>query len=331
MEAFMHIGQRMCARVVAVSAFSAIAVWAAPVRAELWPQRAVRVIAPFAAGSSADLAARVFSDELARLWHQPVAVENRPGADGLIGTVAFVGMHDDHVLMFSPSAPFSVFPVTHEWLPYEPTRDIVPISAATDSFSAVAVSASLKVGSLAELVTLARSRPGQLNYHAASGAFPILFAGFAKSADIDMAFVSYRESPRAVLDLAEGRIDAMLTVVTTLLPPAQAGKIRLLAVTNEKRAPIIPEVPTVIEAGHPSLAYEGLSGFFGLRDIPAERRDRIAADVRAVAADPIISDRLRAVGLTARGSSPAEFAIAIEAQRAKIAAIAKSVGIKPTQ
>ena len=314
-----------------VGIVAGIAVSVVPALAESWPQRPVRVIAPFAAGAAADVAARLFCDELAKRWKQPLIVENRPGADGLLGTTAFVGMRDDHVLMFSPAAPISYFPVIHERLSYDPAHDIVPISSATNSFAAVAATTLLKVDSITDLVTLARRQPGRLNYTAGSGPFSMLFAGFAKDAGLDMAFVSYREPSLAFQDLVSGRVQVMTTVVTNLLPLAQVGKVHLLAVMNAQRAPVAPDVPTTAEAGYPSLAFEGLTGFFGPRDIPSERRDNIAADIRAVALDQALHDRLAAIGQITRGSTPSEFRAAIEEQTAKLAAIAKSADIKPLQ
>ena len=125
-----------------------------------WPQRMVRVIVPVSAGSATDSAARIFGERLADRWKQSVIVENRAGADGLIGVAAFAGTNDPHVLMYSPAAPISVFPVIHEKLPYDPTRDIVPIASATDSFGTISVSASSNLGTLAEFTARARSRPG---------------------------------------------------------------------------------------------------------------------------------------------------------------------------
>jgi tripartite-type tricarboxylate transporter receptor subunit TctC len=176
---------------------SALVLMLASARAESWPQRAVRVIVPFGAGSGPDFAARLFTDRLSLRWKQPVIVENRPGADGLIGTAAFVNLRDDHVLMFLSAAPLSVLPVLQARMPYDPTRDVVPISSAADTFGAVAASASLKVESLADLVNVALSRPGQLNYHAFAGAFPILFAGFARApASRWLTFPTEKQMPR---------------------------------------------------------------------------------------------------------------------------------------
>jgi tripartite-type tricarboxylate transporter receptor subunit TctC len=302
-----------------------------PACADEWPRRAVRVIVPFAAASGPDFAARLFADRLSQRWKQPVVVENRPGADGLIGTAAFVGLRDDHVLMFSAAAPLSVLPVLQPKLPYDPASDVVPIASAADTFGAVAVSASLNIGSLEQLVVLARSRPGQINYHALAGAFPIVFAGFARSAGIGMVHVTYRETNAAVLDLAEGRIQVMLGTLPPLLPQVTAQKVRLLAVTNKMRSPIMPAIPTVMEAGYPSLSYDSFAGFFGPRDMPVERRNLISADVRAVAGEPAVADRLAAVGQVARSGTPAEFSAAIEEQRDRISSLAKWIETKPAQ
>ncbi len=294
--------------------------------AEPWPQRAVRLIVPFGSGSAPDVAARLYGERLAVRWERPVIAENRPGAEGLIGVTVFAGMRDDHALLFSPAAPISVFPFTQERLAYDPARDFVPISSAIDSFGSIAVSSSLKVATLAELVTLARAQPGKLNWSSGGGAFPTLLAGFAKTAGLDVVQVSYREQNLAIQDLAEGRIQILATTLTPLLPSAHAGKIRLLAVTNKRRAPIAPEVPTASEAGHAELEFEGLVGFFGWRDMPAALRDRISADIRAVAADPVVARRLATAGQVARGSSSAEFAEAIEEQRSRIEAIVRLIG-----
>jgi tripartite-type tricarboxylate transporter receptor subunit TctC len=234
-------------------------------------------------------------------------------------------MRDNHVLLFSPAAPISVFPFTQERLTYDPARDFVPISSAIDTFGSIAVSSSLKVTSLAELVTLARARPGKLNWSSGGGAFPTLLAGFAKTAGLDVVEVPYREQNLAIQDLAEGRIQILATTLTPLLPSAQAGKIRLLAVTNKRRAPIAPEVPTASETGHAELEFEGLVGYFGWRDMPAALRDRISADIRAVAADPVVAERLAAAGQIVRGSTSAEFADAIEEQRARIETLVRLV------
>ncbi len=322
-------GMMPCFAVIASISATALAFPADPGWAETWPQRTVRMIVPIGAGAGSDVAARQFAERLAELWKQPVVVENRPGADGLIGTVAFVNARDDHTLLFSPAAPISVFPLTHDVLAYDPARDLVPITSATNTFIVLGASESLNIASLPQLIAFARAHPGKLNWTSGGGALPYLLAGLAKSADLDMIPISYREQGLAVQDLAAGRLHVIITVLASLQALADAGKARFLAVTNNRRAPVAPEVPTAREAGCPELEFEGLWGFFGPRDMPNERRDRIAADVRSVAANPLLTTRLATIGQIAHAGTSAEFAEAIEAQRAKIASIVKITGTNP--
>lgn len=313
----------MRARTRTCAALLGLATAVAAIAAEPWPQRAVHLIVPIGSGSGPDVAARLYAERLAGVWKRPVVVENRPGADGIVGASAFAGMRDDHALLFSPAAPITVFPFTQENLAYDPSRDFVPIASAIDTFGSLAVPASLKAGSLAELVTLARAHPGTLNCASGGGAFPTLLAGFARAAGLEVVQVPYREQNLAIQDLAEGRIQCLATSLTALLPLAKTRKIRLLAVTNKRRAPAVPEVPTAAEAGYAELEFEGLVGFFGGRDMPPALRDRIAADVRAAAGDAILAERLAAAGQIVRASTAAEFAAAIEEQRARIEAIVR--------
>ena len=263
--------------------------------AQSWPQRTVRTIVPFPPGSSPDVAARVFAERLSARWRQSVVVENMPGADGITGTAAFANARDDHLLLFSPAAPMAVYPLIHQKLPYDPARDIVPVVAATDTSGAIAVPASLPVTTLVEFVKYARLRPGQLNWATGGGAFPILMSGFLKFSSLDLAQVPYRSQNIALQDLAEGRIQIFATPMTVLSPLAQAGKIRVLAVTNKERSALWPEVPTIAEAGYSDFSFEGLIGVFMPGGTPDERRQRVAAEIGDIAADQTVAQRLRAI------------------------------------
>jgi tripartite-type tricarboxylate transporter receptor subunit TctC len=298
--------------------------------AQSWPQRTVRVILPNPAGVGIDVVARLFAERLAGRWGQPVIVENMPGADGIIAVKEFIGRRDDHTLLYSFAGPITINPFMHDKLPYDPARDLVPIASTSDNFLAIAVSESLKVGSLGELAQAARSRPGKLTWAATPGLPYYAFAAFQRNAG-EMVQASYRDFNQALVDLGEGRIDAVAAGVTPLLAQARAGKIKLLAFINRERSPVAPEVPTVAEAGYGDLTFSAVTGFFGWRDMPAEIREGIALEVRAIAADPAVQERLAKIGSAARGSTPAEFAAAIEEQRAKVAVIARSIGTKPKQ
>jgi len=314
---------------LAVGIVGAFAVWAAPSKAEPWPQRTVRVIVPLPPGVPTDLVCRLFAERLSEPWRQPVAVENRQGADGIPAVSGFVSARDDHTLLCSFPGVVTINPLIYEKLPYDPRRDLVPVVSLSDNFIGIAVSAALKVNSLDDFVKLARSQPGKLNWAASPGNPLYGFAALLKSAGIEMVQVSYRDLRPALQDVGEGRIQAVATGVGVLLAQVQAGKVKLLMVHNPQRSPQAPEVPTATEAGYPELTLEGLTGFYGWRDMPADIKERIAADARAVAADPAVVERVASIGSVLRVGTPAEFAAAIEEQRAKIVAIART--IKPTQ
>jgi tripartite-type tricarboxylate transporter receptor subunit TctC len=322
---------RLQAIAITLASACAVASASAPASAESWPQRTVRVILPNPPGVGLDLVTRLFTERLGLRWGKPVIVENLPGADGNIAVREFVGKRDNHTLLYSFAGPITINPLIYRKLPYDPALDLVPIASTTDNFLVIAASAALKVNSLAELETVARSRSSKLNWAATPGLPYFAFSGYQKTAGIDMVHVPYRDFGQAFADLTEGRIDLMVSGVAPLQPYASAGKVRLLAFFNDQRARVAPDVMTIAEAGYGNLTFNAITGFFGWRGMPGELRERIAADVRAVAADPLIRDRLANMGSVVRPGTPEEFAAVIEDQRKKVAAIAAAVGIKPTQ
>ena len=213
-------------------------------------------------------------------------------------------------------------------MPYDPERDLVPIVSASDSFLAIAANAALNIGSLAELQTRAKAEPGKLNWAATPGMPQFALAGFVGAAGVDMTYIPYRDFNPALQDVAEGRLTAVATGLLPLIGPSQGGKVRILAVTNRQRSPAAPDVPTAIEAGFPDVIAEGFQGFFGWRDMPAQLREQIAADVRAVAPE-MPNDRLVRLGQVVRVGSTADFQAMIADQRARIAAVVRAGGVKP--
>jgi len=312
---------------LAVAAFLALAA-CQPASAQNWPQRVVRFIVPLGPGSGSDIGARLFADRLSARWGKPVVIENRPGGDGIVAIAAFVNAHDDHVLLYAPASTFTAHPFLHDKLPYEPA-DLLPVARVSNTLVALVTPSAQKIGSVAELVALARAEPGKLNWATATGISDFLFAAFLKSAKLDMAKVPYRDTVHASTDLAEGRIQLYWGALAIVRPYVQSGKARLIAISNNIRAPDEPNVPTVAEAGFPELAFDGLVGLFGPRDMAEALRERIAADIKAVAADPMIASRLITTGQVVSPGRPAEFAASIDVQRATIAAIARDLGIRP--
>jgi tripartite-type tricarboxylate transporter receptor subunit TctC len=316
---------------VTISLLGTSALSIVPAQAEPWPQRTVTFITPTAVGTATDFAARLFANALSERWDKPIIVENRPGGDMIIGIAAFARMNDDHVLLFSNSSPIAVHPVTYEKLPYDPVRDLLPISLASDIFVAIAASESLKVRSVDDLVKLARAQSGKMNWASAPGITQYLFAAFERRAGLGMTLVPYRELAPLLQDLSEGRIHVAAHSLSALMPLVQAGKARLLVVNNRQRAAIAPDVPTAIEAGYSELTYDGFSGLFGWRGLSSELRERIATDVRAVAGYPIVGEQLASAGQVAHGSTPTEFSAALEHVRAATTAMVRALGMAPNQ
>jgi tripartite-type tricarboxylate transporter receptor subunit TctC len=295
--------------------------WSTPAIAEPWPERTVRVILPLPAGSATDNAARLFAQGLAARWGKPVIIDNRPGGDGIPAVTGFLSARDDHTLLLSFAGVITINPLVHDKLPYDPAHDLVPIVSIVDNFFGIAVSETLKVASLEDFVTLARTQPGKLNWAATSGLPDYIFAALQRRAGLKLTQVSYRDFAPALQDLGEGRIQVAVTGLSLLLPQVDAGKAKVLMVTNRERSRLAPTVPTAEELGHPDLTFDGAVGFYGWRDIPAALKERIAGDVRTVGSDPAIIERVASLGSVVRVGTSADFVAAIEEQRSKIAAL----------
>jgi tripartite-type tricarboxylate transporter receptor subunit TctC len=302
---------------------------AGPLAAQQWPQRTVKFIVTLGAGSGVDIGTRLIADRLSRRWGHPVVIENRPGGDGLVAISAFVGANDDHVLLAGPSGSFTAHPFLYKNVPYKPA-DLAPVARVSNTIVVLAVPASLEAKSLAELVAMARAEPGKLNWAGTTSSNEFLFAAFLKNGGLTMSKVPYRNLVEAANDVATGRIQLNVTAFAIARPQMQAGAIKLLAVTNTARASVVPDVPTVAEAGYPELALDGLVGFFGPPSMPAQIRESIAADVRE-AMDAIVEQRLTQTGQIPNFGGPADFAADIEQQRARLAAAAKDLGMVPSE
>jgi tripartite-type tricarboxylate transporter receptor subunit TctC len=301
----------------------------APTEAASWPERTVKIVTTSAAGSSGDVTARTLADLLAKRWIRPVVVENRPGADGIIGAQGFLELRDGHALLFTTHSTFTVVPLLHEKLLFDPVRDFAPITLAVEDFLAIVASPSLPANTLSEFVSLARSKPGALNWYAVPGSPYLSYLAFQKREGFATTFVPYRNPATVMTDLAEGRVHVAVVPMAFALGQLRAGKIKALAVTNSIRTPAAPEVPTAREAGYPDIAFGGLLGLFGPRDMPLVLRDRIAAEVGALLKESDVARRLANLGLVTRGTTPAEFSTILDEQRSKWIAIAREHDFKP--
>jgi tripartite-type tricarboxylate transporter receptor subunit TctC len=293
-----------------------------------WPERAVRLIVPVNAGSSPDIAARVFGDRLAERWGKPVVIENRPGADTTIGIGAFVAARDDHTLLVTVSGSYTATPQIIDKLPYDTAADLVPVSTLTSVQVAFAVTASATMRTLPEVFAAAKAEPGKLNWSSGPTLLRFLPAAYLKRHGLEMPYVTYRDLGQSGIDLGEGRIQLLYTSLQLLLPIVQSGKARLLAIGNAIRSPMFPEVPTAAEAGFPELAADGAAIMFGWRGIDAALVTRIGADVEAVAAEPEVRHKLEAGGQVALGTDAVTARAMLARQQAQVAEIAKIIDLR---
>jgi tripartite-type tricarboxylate transporter receptor subunit TctC len=294
---------------------------------QTYPTHTVRLILPFGAASATDITARLLADRLSARWGKPVVVENRPGGDGLVALNAFLGAHDDHTLFFGPASTFLVHLYDEEKPSYNP-HDVMPIAQVYVTVLAISVPASLNVGTIDELIALARAQPGKLNAAAATGNSDFLIFGFIKSMGLQIAKVPYRDIMQAPNDLAEDRIQLLSSSLAVAQPMMRAGRIKVLLVTSKQRALGAPELPTAAEAGYPALTMETAGGLFGPPQMPAALRESIAGELRKITEDdPIIGQRLADTGqiMTLRG--PAAFARSVAEQNDQLGAIAKILGL----
>ena len=323
----MLLRKRLPVAVAVLAALAALVGSAQPSSAQSWPTRNVKFIVTLGPGSGTDIGGRLLADRLTKKWGQPVVVENRPGGDGIVAINAFVSAKDDHILLLTPTSSFIAHPWMHDNLPYKES-DLAPIARVSNTVISISVPSTMPVKSMAELVATAKQKPGELNWAGVTGALDFTFDAWLKSSGLDMKKVPYRNPVDAANDLATGRVQVYESAVAIAQPQLQAGKIKMLAVVNTKRAPTYPDIPTVAEAGQPGLTIDGLVGLFGPPSMPLALRQKIAADIKEVMeGDAIIKDRLNATAQLFAPGGPEEFAKAIESQRELVAKSAKDLGI----
>ena len=294
---------------------------------QTWPQRPVKFIVSLGPGSGADIGARLFADRLPARWNQPVVVENRPGGDAVVAINAFIGAKDDHVLLYTPTSSFTAHPYMHDKMPYD-VRELGPIARISNTLVGLVVPASLNVNSVADLIAMIKAQPSKLNYSTATGMTDLIYDGYFKGNNLSITRVPYRDVVAPLTDLGEGRIQAYVGALAIVQPHIQAGRVKLLAITNTQRAPNYPDTPTIAQAGFPDLTFDGLIGLFGPNDMPKPVRDQIAADIKAVVNEPTVSQRLTATSQVVSPGTSEEFAASIEEQRKVLAAIAAKLGLK---
>jgi len=310
----------------AAAAFASLAALTA--QAQGWPSKAIRVVVAFAPGGSTDIAVRAISDRLAQALGQPVVVENRTGAGGNIAAEYVVKQPADGYTVLASADSLASNPHLYK-LAFDPQKNFVPVVQLTRQPVVLAVHPSLGVNSLAELVALAKSKPG-LGY-ATSGAGSIQhMAGewFAQLAGIRLTHVPYRGGGQAVTDLVGGQVPLGSLGNTPLLPHYRAGKLRILAQTTRTRSPSLPDVPTYEETGQTGLVLEQWLGLFVATGSPADAVVRLNAEVGRALAEPAVRERYALGGLEPVGGSSVDFAMLYRDDYEKYGRLVRQLGIR---
>jgi len=305
----------------------------APAVAETaWPTRTVRLVTLAAPGAGTDAVARTLADALSRRWEQPVVVDNRPGGEGIVSIETFLAAREgNHTLLFNPAGVWTALHLIHENLSFDTVRDLIPLTLVVQDFLALAASPRLGTVTLADIVETARTRPGALTWACAPSVPYLAFTSFLKATGLELTYVPYRNPIASLPDLAEGRVDLAFLPLSPLVGPAQAGKLRLIAVASDERAPLAPDVPTAAEAGFPALSVFGGHCLFAPKEMPEALRTRIAADVRETTAQGDVARRLLAMGYIPRTDLPQELAAFLERERKRWTEVAQRYGAKPPQ
>jgi tripartite-type tricarboxylate transporter receptor subunit TctC len=298
--------------------------------AQAWPDKPVRVLVPAPAGSSLDVIVRTLGDKLKDRWKQPLVVDNKPGAGGMLGMDAVAkAAPDGYTLGIGFNGPIAFGPYMYKKMPYAPAKDLLPIVLTTSQPNVLAVQASNPANTLPEFVAWAKKQGDKVSYGSVgNGSSSHLTMELFKSvAGFDAVHVPYAGSPPAGTSLAAGETQALMTVAPALLPLIQGGRIKLIAATSLKRMESMQDVPTVAEAGYPGFESLAWNGLFTAAGTPTAVIERINADVNAVLNDPAVRDALARQGLIVGGGTPAEFAAFIDSEGRKWGATIKRVGI----
>mgnify|MGYP002780656431 FL=1 len=293
------------------AALAAVALAPATAHAQHFPDQPVRMIVPFAAGGPADIIARLVARVMGERLGRPVVVESRAGAGGMIGVDAVAKSRPDgHTVVMASSGAVVILPHMQPNMPYDPLRDLTPITQVLGVPQLVSVAPSLGVRSLAELVAMARARPGQLAFGSAGIGSSLHMAGelLKVRAGIDITHVPYRGAAPAVTDLMAGRLQILMADAPALIGHVRAGALPALAVTSAERLGVLPDVPTAVEAGVPGMVSETWYGLLGPAGIPPDRVATLLAAARAALDDPETRRQLLDQGGRIVGSTPEEFA-----------------------
>jgi tripartite-type tricarboxylate transporter receptor subunit TctC len=295
-----------------------------------WPERPVTMVVPFAAGSGTDTVARIVAEQLAAKLGQGVVVENRAGANGSVAATFVARANPDgYTLFMTTNTSHSANPSLMKNLSYDPVADFAPVARMGNLPFLLVVDPKLPVTSVAELVAHAKANPGKLTYASGNSTGIVAGATFAKRAGIDILHVPYRSTPPAITDIIGGRISMMFVDITASLTQINAGALRALAVTTAERSKLLPNLPSMQEAGVAEFDITSWNGIFAPARTPPDVVGRLSRELTAIATDPAITKRLADIGFDAFPQTPDELGAFVKAQLANWSRMIREAGIEP--
>jgi tripartite-type tricarboxylate transporter receptor subunit TctC len=301
-------------------------------RADTWPAKPIRMIVPFPAGSSPDLIARIVTEKLAAALGQAVVVENRPGAGGNIGTgLVAKAAPDGYTLLFTINGPLVTAPSLYRHLSYDPMKQLAPVTLVATSPNVLVVDARLPVHNLREFVTLAKSKPGVLNYGSVGNgsAAHLAMEQLKAMAGIDLQHVPYAGFPQITTAIVGGQVQAGFMVPAIAMPLVTAGKLRLLAVTSSGRTGVLPSVPTVAESGYPGFEAISWQAILAPAGTPAPIVDRLYRELVKIIGSDDVRDKMRAQYFVPAGTAPASLRQTMVSERARWDKVIRAANVQP--
>ena len=302
---------------------------AAAANAQDWPSRPVHMIVPFPAGSSPDLIARILAEKLAPALGQPVVVENRPGAGGNLGTALVArAAPDGYTLGFSIPGPLAVNTVLYRKMEYDPFKDLAPVCLVAASPNLLVVDPRLGVNSVRELVSLAKAQPGKLNYGSVGNgsASHLTMELFKEAAGIDLVHVPYPGSPQVNTAILSGQVAAGFVVPATAMPLVESGRLKALAVTTSVRSVVLPEYPTLAEAGYPQVVSTAWQGVVAPAKTPKPIVERLGRELVAIVRSDEVRDRMSRLYFQPIGSSGSGLASLMRQEVARWGKVIRKTG-----
>ena len=305
--------------------------FAAVAQAQSYPSRPIKLVVPFAPGGSADLVGRLLAQQLSESWGQPVVVENKGGASGMLGNEYVAkSAPDGYTLTVGTLGPFAVNQTLYEHVPYDNIRDFAPITLTGLSSHILVAHPAVPVQNVSELIALAKAKPGQLTF-ASSGtgnATHLTFELFKARAGIDIVHVPYKGGGPAMADLVGGQVLFSFASMASAVPFVRSGRLRAIAVSGGERSALFPNVPTVAESGLPGFASEDWQGILAPAKTPPDIVQLLNSEIARILALPEVKAKLVAAGFEVKSSTPEWFGQFIQAETVKWARLLKGIGIK---